>query len=132
MLVIDLDGNKSDWKIKGREVVLDHRHTSFLHKSARTILKSRFPTMQILEEVPIKVRKKQTLYLDFYIPLIKLAIEVHGEQHFSINSKYHNSRHDFIRQIQRDNDKMEWCEINGIKLIVLAYNNQKEWEELLK
>lgn len=131
MLVIDLDGSEHEWKMKGKEVRIDTRPHSALHRAAREILKERFPTLVLLEEVPIKVRKKQTLYLDFYLPLRKIAVEVQGEQHFKFSSLYHSSAHDFRKQVRNDNDKAEWCEINGIDLIIFAYNNQDDWESLV-
>jgi hypothetical protein len=55
------------------------------------MLHEKFPTLQILEEVSIPLRSKETLYLDFYIPLIKKCIEVHGEQHYKFVPFYHTT-----------------------------------------
>ena len=129
MQVINLDGVESKWKMGGKEVNNDRRPRSSLHKAAREILKSRFPTFQILEEVSVPIRKGKTLYFDFYLPLRKLAIEVHGEQHYAFNSLFHSSRQDFLRQKSNDRDKAEWCKLNGIELVVFSHDQQGTWEK---
>lgn len=131
MKVSTIDGKKYVWKINGEEVVLDRRNRSSLHVEARAILREKFPTLQILEEVSIEVRRGKTLYLDFYIPVRRLAIEVHGEQHFAYSSFFHKSAQDFMQQKKNDGDKAEFCEINGIDLIILPFNQVKEWANLL-
>ena len=131
MQVVDLDGNSGEWKVKGKEVTLDKRPRSSLHKTARELLKERFPTYQILEEVGVPVKRGIHLYFDFYLPLRKLAIEVHGQQHYEYNTMFHNSQLDFLKQRRHDRYKEEWCEANGIQLIVLPYNEQDSWKEKL-
>lgn len=129
MFVEDLEGNVSQWKARGKEVVQDRRPRSGLHKKARDLIKERFPTLLVLEEVSLKPRPRVTLYLDFYLPLRKLAIEVHGEQHYKFSSLFHSSALDFMNQKKNDRDKADWCDINGIELIVLPYN--EDWSESL-
>ena len=113
---------------KGR---VDNR--SSLHLKARSLITQQFPTMQILEEVPIPLRKSETLYLDFYLPLKKICFEVHGEQHFKFVPFYHANILAFKKSQKRDYDKQEWCEINGIQYISLAYDDGVEvWNERIK
>lgn len=131
MFVEDLEGNVAEWKMNGKEVVLDRRPRSALHRAARELIKKKFPTLLVLEEVSIKPRPRQVLYLDFYLPLRKLAIEVHGEQHYKFNSLFHSSASDFLQQRKNDKQKTEWCDINGIELIVLSYNQEDNWSNLL-
>ena len=131
MFVEDLDGNTRNWKVKGKEVTLDKRPRSGLHKAAREIIKNRFPTLLVLEEVPIQPRPRQTLYLDFYMPLRKLAIEVHGQQHYKFSSLFHSSASEFLQQKKNDRDKAEWCYINDIELIIMPFDKQDEWGDLL-
>lgn len=131
MIVYDLDGNQSKWKMMGREINNDTRPRSELHKTARKLLKKRFPTLLLLEETPIHPVKGSTLYLDFYFPLRKLCVEVHGQQHFSFNSMFHITPKDFIKQKKNDKNKEEWCEINGITYLVFPYDKVNDWEDLL-
>ena len=131
MLVQDLDGNSYQWKPRGIRDMFDSNRGSGPHKKARQILKSRFPTLTILEEVSVKIRKKKTLFFDFYIPSRRVAIEVNGEQHYKYNSKFHSSKADFIKQKKNDREKAEWCELNGIQLIELDHKEEEQWEQRL-
>jgi len=71
MIVIDLEGNSTNWLLTGNTSHARMLNKSKLHLRARSLLKEIHPTLQILEEIPIHVRKKELLYLDFYIPLVK-------------------------------------------------------------
>jgi hypothetical protein len=83
-----------------------------------------------LQELSIPLRRNETLYLDFYIPLLKKAIEVHGEQHYKFVAYYHNNAMGFIKHKKRDNEKREWCEINNIEYIELPFNESlEEWKQ---
>ena len=91
-----------------------------------------FSFAPILEELSIKVLPHETLYLDFFIPLYRIAVEVHGEQHFTYNAHFYSSKLDFLRQKRNDKRKRDWCELNGIELIELDYRKKKEWQTQLK
>ena len=122
MKVTNLSGEVKDWKPTGNIVTgSDSRPRSKLHIAARGLIYELFPTMQIMEEVPIRPLHS-TLHLDFYISKIKLAIEVHGKQHYAFSSLFHASRQDFFNQKKRDANKKNWCEINNITYIELPYN----------
>lgn len=126
MRVRDLNGNSFNWKIEGNIVNgEDNRSRSELHIQARRIIKDLFSTVRVLEEVPIKPRFK-TQFLDFYLPVNKLAIEVNGEQHYKFSQFYHSSASAFLEQKKRDRDKIDWCELNNITLVVLPYNESLE------
>jgi len=133
MNVRNLNGDRCSWKLKGEVVAAnDPRSRSKLHLRAREILYELFPTIQILEEVPVRPRDK-TQYLDFYINKIKLAVEVHGQQHYKFNSLFHASAQDFLNQRKRDIDKQEWCEINNITYIELPFNEDADkWKEKIE
>ena len=129
--VIDLDGNYHNWNVSSYITKNnDGRPRSQHHLQAREMLASMFSTCQILEEVPITVRRGETLYLDFYIPLQNLCIEVHGEQHYKFVPFYHQTRMGFAKSQKRDVDKIEWCKTNGIDIIAFPYNEPKdEWKK---
>ena len=106
---------------------------SSYHLIARKLIRDTYPTMQILEEVSISLRKSETLYLDFYIPLIKKCIEVHGEQHYKFIPYYHQNKLKFLKAQKRDREKKEWCEINNIYYIELSYKMDPiEWKKVLE
>lgn len=133
MQVKDLDGATYNWHLTGNMAHGKIAHRSSFHLKARQIITDIFPTLQILEEVPITIRKSETLYLDFYLPLKKLCIEVHGEQHYKFVAFYHNNVLSFLKSQKRDREKQEWCEINNIQYVVLPhFENDHEWMERIK
>lgn len=130
MLVKDLDGNSHNWLLTGNMAKGKTSNRSSLHLTARSLISDSFPTMQVLEEVPIPLRKGETLYLDFYLPLKKICFEVHGEQHYRFIAFYHNNMLNFLKAQRRDREKQEWCETNDIKYIVLGFDESEElWKE---
>lgn len=133
MIVKDLDGNTHNWHLTGNLAHARITAKSSLHLRARKLLSEIFPTMQILEEVPIQLRKSETLYLDFYCPLIKTCIEVHGEQHYKFVAHYHNTRLGFMRHQKRDREKIEWCNTNNIIYIELPFDEEdSQWSKRIK
>jgi hypothetical protein len=132
MDVYDLDGNMHYWHLAGHQANPNVKKSS-LHLRARDLIKTIYPTLQVLEEVPIKTRKSDTLYLDFYIPLIKTCIEIHGEQHYKFIAHYHGTALGFMRHKKRDREKLEWCQNNGIIFIELPFNeSDDQWQNRIK
>lgn len=127
MNVVDLDGNHSIWQLTGHMAKASKK--SSYHIQARELLNEIFPTLQTLEEVPICVRRRETLYLDFYLPLKKLCVEVHGEQHYKFVGHYHPTKLAFFKGQKRDREKVEWCELNGIRCVELPhYETVEQWK----
>lgn len=131
MQVKDLDGNVHNWHLTGN-IAYGTTNKSDLHLRARQILIETYPTLQILEEVSLPIRKGETLFMDFYLPLKKICCEVHGEQHYKFVQFYHNNMFNFLKSQKRDREKQEWCELNGIKYIVFPFDKKDdEWKEIL-
>lgn len=131
MQIKTLEGNTQNWQLTGHFAHAKLENKSGLHIEARAVLKNIYPTLQILEEIPVPIKRSDIYYLDFYIPMIKKAIEVHGEQHYKFIPFYHNDRLGFLRSQKRDREKKEWCELNGIKYIELPYDNKNLWENII-
>lgn len=131
MDVIDLDGNIQHWSLTGHKPNY-HTHKSSLHIRARNLINAIYPTLLILEEIPVHIRRSDLVYLDFYIPLKRICIETHGEQHYKFVQHYHGSALGFLRHKKRDRDKKEWCDINGIGFIELPYDESDDlWQNRL-
>ena len=128
MLVQTLNGNCVKWKLEDQVV---HTNKSSFHLKTREILKERFPTHQILEEVSIPILPKLNLYLDFFLPLRKLAVEVQGQQHFTFNPFFHKTQAQFRQQLKNDRIKKEWCDLNNIELLVFSFEDEDHWTEIL-
>lgn len=54
---------------------------------------------------------------DLYNANKKIAIEVQGRQHTKYVPFFHRNRNQFLQQLKRDSKKLEFCEINNIKLV---------------
>jgi len=122
MNIVDLDGNSHQWHLTGHIAKGRMQNKSSFHLTARKLITEQFPTLQILEEV--------SLYLDFYLPLKKTCIEVHGEQHYKFVQFYHHNLLNFLKSQKRDREKKEWCDLNRITYIALPYNESIEsWFE---
>ena len=106
MLVKDLDGYNHNWLLTGNMSKGKISNRSSLHLATRAIIAKNYPTLQILEEVPVPLRKNETLYLDFYIPLKRVCVEVHGEQHFKFVPFYHSTVLNFLKAQKRDIEKI--------------------------
>ena len=133
MLIKDLDGNTHNWQLTGNMAKGKISNRSSLHLTTRSIITQNYPTLQILEEVPIPLKNRETLYLDFYLPLKKTCIEVHGEQHYKFVPFYHSTILNFLKSQKRDREKEEWCELNNIKHVILRYDeNEQTWNERIK
>lgn len=109
---------------------------SKLHILAREILRICYPSYIIYEEIKLpgstNPKNKSVLYLDFFIPNLKIGIEVHGQQHFEFVPYYHKDMRGFLDSQKRDELKTNWCEKNNIKLIVLKYDEQHLWRKQIE
>ena len=115
------DLKQSRWPLKSRASC-----RSKIQYESGQILLNKYPLDPILEDVTIPGSR---LSLDFFLPHRMLAIEVQGVQHSEINSFFHKSKSDFQRQLNRDEDKRFFCELNDITLIEVT--KPKQLEELL-
>lgn len=138
MKVIGINGKEYIWNLTGYNIFNnDTRKRSKYHIRARNLLKEIYNSYRILEEVKLpgstELYRKSVLYLDFYIPSIKLAIEVHGQQHYEYSPFFHKSQADFLKSKARDEDKIRWCEINDIRIVTLKYSeSENEWRQRIK
>lgn len=133
MKVVGLDGRQYNWNLQSYNVLDDStRPRSKYHKLARSIIREIFGTCVILEEPAMPGSGRNMLYLDFFIPYLNLAVEVHGEQHYNFIPFFHGNQKGFLKAQFRDNQKAEWCENNNIDLVVLKYSDSEEqWREQL-
>ena len=59
-----------------------------------------------------------------------LAVEVHGQQHYEFTPFFHQTKADFLLAKAKDEDKIEWCELNNIDLSTLKYSETDEYWRL--
>tara|TARA_B110000902_G_C14221453_1_gene555329 strand:+ start:252 stop:677 length:426 start_codon:yes stop_codon:yes gene_type:complete len=137
MKVQGLNGREYNLNLQKYKVYRDDtKKKSKYHIVARKMLSEIFSGYNVLEEVKLPgstaSHKRSVLYLDFFIPNLMLAIEVHGRQHYEYVPYFHKSKAGFVKSIARDEDKKDWCELNDMSLIVLSYlENEEEWRNSL-
>ena len=96
--------NKSKMEENIHQLLLEHNIT---HERQKT-----FPWLKF----------KRNLFLDFYIPYKKIAIEVQGEQHFTPVNRFGGMEY-YLLQQERDKEKRILCEKHGIKLFYITKRN---------
>ena len=125
MIVKGLDGKEYNWKPKGADACDEYK--SKLHLGIRNLLKEIYPFDIILEEVSLPGTSKlkgKDLIADFYIPNRLLIVEAHGEQHYKYNSFFYKNKFEFAKAKKRDMDKLQWCELNNIRVVSLSYSDK--------
>jgi hypothetical protein len=68
----------------------------------------------VFEEFPIAGTR---MTFDFYNANKKVAIEVQGRQHTQYVPFFHGNKMNYLSQLRRDQQKLEFCTLNKIKLI---------------
>lgn len=118
----------------GREHKIDLRPSKWPRKemgdgrgkfqsSVGDILNELYPLHHIFEEFQCVGER---LFLDFFLPTKKIAVEVQGPQHNSFNQFFHEDKNAFARQQENDKRKEKWCEINGIRLVKIKWGEKRE------
>ena len=131
MKVTGLNGREYNIDLKKYIVRKDDKTVkSKYHMAARELLAEMFKGYTVLEEVKLPgsrcPSKKSALFLDFFVPSLSLGIEVHGQQHYEFCKFFHKTKAGFLTAQKRDFIKEDWCELNGIELIVLKYSDSIE------
>jgi very-short-patch-repair endonuclease len=95
--------------------------------------KGSFAKIEAYQEVPIQYWDPENLsilFIDWYLPLFKLVIELHGEHHYKTvrwNSgmSENEARLNLISQRNRDFNKKSILKENGIEMIEIPYKDKK-------
>lgn len=129
MRILTLDNKVVEWR-PHLQKQNEEREKSDNHLRCRDLLKQLFPTTVILEEITIPLLKNEWAFLDFYLPLSKIAIEVHGGQHYEFSLQFHKNVVDLNKQKIKDRKKVSWCNLNNIQIIELPhFETVEEWKK---
>ena len=135
MRVVGFDGKDYDFNYSKNKHRKSRSNKSSYHVEARKLIRDYFSDFSIYEEVTLpgskKAGRRSLLYADFFIPEAMLMVEVHGEQHYTFSSFFYKSKYDFLKSKKRDKDKMAWCGLNNIELVVLPYNERDQWKQMI-
>jgi hypothetical protein len=128
MRITMLDGHKRVWHPLTN---VTDKKPSVLHIRAVEVIKKLLPISPILNEVAIPIDRRRTLFLDIFLPIHKIAIEVQGAQH-GCRVAFFQTKQQHNRQVENDRKKREWTALNNITLLEFWYNEEKQWEAILK
>jgi hypothetical protein len=131
MKVKGLDGRTYNLDLTGRVPLESEQGGSLPHARCRALLERLFPADRRLEEVALP--GSGHLRLDFLLPGRRLAIEVHGEQHYRFVPHFHKTRLGFIQHLKRDTLKVDWCILNRLTHVELRHDGtDADWTARLR
>lgn len=113
-----LNGTYENLIIKNFLIQKEGYCKSKFQKEIRNELIKKYPNDIICEEVYIKGEK---FYLDFFLPALKIVMEVNGRQHSEHVKFFHKTKQEFEKQQLTDRRKKEWCDINGFRMVEIGY-----------
>lgn len=109
-------------KIKKHLIKWDKKSRSKFQFNVKKLLEPYWERHIVFEEFPIAGTR---LSLDFYNANKKIAIEVQGDQHIKYVPFFHgNYKNNYLSQLDRDNKKSLFCDINNILLFEI-YQSDK-------
>ncbi len=107
-------------KIKKYLIDWEGKSRSNIQYDTKVFLKKYWSNNVVFEEFPVAGTR---LTLDFYNATKKVAIEVQGQQHRKFVPFFHGNRINYIDQLRRDKQKLDFCNINDIYLIEVYEND---------
>ena len=111
-----IDGTIVDVNLSKHQMKKEGACRSKLQYKVGQRLKKEFQNEVILEEVYIK---QERLYFDYYLPHLKLVIEIQGKQHSEHVTFFHKTKREFHQQLDRDSRKRQFCKINNLTLVYM-------------
>lgn len=97
--------------------------------------KGEYQIKELLEYYGIEFEKEKTFdtcvfpdtkakaRFDFYLPAYNIVIEFDGYQHFYFTGYEWNTEENYLKTIEKDHFKTQWCKNNGISLIRIPYTH---------
>jgi len=99
----------------------EKKSRSKLQGKVKNFLKVFWDGDVVFEEFPVVGTR---LTLDFYNATKNIAIEVQGNQHTKYNKFFHKgNKINYLNQLKRDDEKLSFCDLNGIKLLEVHEGN---------
>lgn len=95
-------------------------------KRIKDIIRPFWEGQDVYEELVIPSSK---LRIDLVNFTQNIALEISPRHHKEYNPFFHKNRSAFLASINRDKDKFNWCETNGMKIIELFEEDLKKTDE---
>ena len=125
MRLLNVNGRLVNKNVSKHKIDWDGKSASKIQFKTKQFLKNYWQHHVVYEEFPVYGTKLRVDLINF---TKKIAIEVHGQQHFEFNKFFHgNSRIKFFQSMKRDWEKSTWLDLNNVRLIELG---KKEIDKL--
>lgn len=124
MRLFNINGKLTNKNVSKYKIDWDGASASNLQFNAKQFFKFYWQNHVVYEEFPVYGTRLRVDIINF---TKKIAVEVHGQQHFQFNKFFHNnSRAKYLDSIKRDWEKTEWLELNKVKLIELEEKDMND------
>lgn len=134
MTFTDLKGRKKTIKSPNKYLIdWEGKSLSKFQEAVKAFLYDYWKNDFTFEEFPVAGTRSR---FDIYNATKRVVVESMGKQHSEFNKFFHRgSKMNFVGQIKRDLEKIQFCEVNGIMLVEFTekefYNKtRKEIEQL--
>ena len=125
---VDISKSLVDWDAK----IKRGKNFGAFQYNVKQLLRPHWENQVVLEEFSIPAIVSQRGRSFDIVNLTKrVVIEVDGGGHLAYNEFFHKNKFGFLRQLQRDLWKDEFCELNNLKMVRI-YPEDELNDELLK
>lgn len=115
MRLFDINGKLVNKNVSKYVIKWDSKSRSNVQFVTKQFLKPFWKNQIVFEEFPCF---GTLLKVDILNATLKIAIEVHGKQHESFNSFFHNGNPaNYLKGIKNDFKKSQWLEKNNFKIV---------------
>ena len=123
MRLFDVNGRLVNKSVNKYLIKWDGKSRSNVQFLTKQFLKQFWRSQIVYEEFPCY---GSLLKVDILNATLKIAIEVHGKQHESFNSFFHNGNpSNYLRCIKNDFKKLQWLEKNNFKVVEIMEDEVK-------
>ena len=123
MRLFDVNGRLVNKSVNKYLIKWDGKSRSNVQFLTKQFLKQFWRSQIVYEEFPCY---GSLLKVDILNATLKIAIEVHGKQHESFNSFFHNGNpSNYLRGIKNDFKKLQWLEKNNFKVVEIMEDEVK-------
>ena len=119
MRLLNVRGRLVNKNVERFRIKWDEPSRSKIQFAVKQFLKPYWLGHVVYEEFPVFGSRLKVDIINF---TRKIAIEVHGDQHFKFNSHFHGTRENWLSSNKRDSDKLSWLSLNDIFVVEILQN----------
>jgi len=125
--LLNLHGKVVSKNVSSYLINWDGKSRSKVQFNTKQFLKKYWKNHIVYEEFPVFGSR---LKVDIVNATLKIAVEVHGNQHSAFNKFFHNgSRLNYLKSIKRDVAKEKWLSMNEFQIVEIYEEEVKDLSE---